>query len=387
MIRLVFLLCLFATQLSAQTREVFPDQLDLAVNVEKTVADPYVGELVLVTIEGTYRRHITREVLMQPELSGFSWSQLGQDAWFEKTERGIKVKGFRRRMALFPDEHGDLEIPAFTHRLTLLDEQNKWFEHDIVSEPIKVKVVPKPQTEGWWLPVKRLQISDAWSNPPDQLKAGEGVLRMIRIEAVGVSPDFLPPMPELKSPSALIFPHPEKRLVELSPEGPISMAFWRWTIQPHQPPSAVLEPLEIEYYDTVHRKPRKAIISPQRIAYNDTELVPIALEPEVGNNRDLLARGAIFMAVLLGVGAVLFQREMDGIPAVLRKLGLDRQSRALARAARQGNVATARNAARALAGENPQAHAVLERFDASVYSPDAPQPDLRAFRRDLLKTL
>jgi len=153
----------------------------------------------------------TREKLIQPALNGFGWMQLGEDYWYDSLENGLKVKNMRRRMAIFPNRAGEIEIGAFKHRLTFLDEDLKWFEHEITSEPIAIDVGAADQTADWWLPVHRLEIDDSWSNPPDQMKAGEGVLRVIRVEAFGASPDMLPPMPEMKSPSAHIFPHPEKQ--------------------------------------------------------------------------------------------------------------------------------------------------------------------------------
>ncbi len=239
----VFLLLVLTSSLAAQTTEVNPADVTLTVSVENPGATPYVQEMVLVTIHGRYRRHLTREKLEQPDLEGFNWMQLGPDQWFDTTERGKKVKNFRRRMALFPDRPGRLTIGAFTQHLTLTDEVNAWFGHDITSKPMTIEVAPAPVSDDWWLPVRQIEVSDNWSNAPDQLLPGEGVLRVIRVEAVGASPDMLPPMPELRSPSAMIFAHPEKRLVELSPEGPVSIAFWRWTIRPGNDTSAIVEPI------------------------------------------------------------------------------------------------------------------------------------------------
>ena len=85
--------------------------------------------MILVTIRGSYRRHITRERVEQPPLDGFSWSQLGPDRWYEERIRGRPVKMFERRMALYPERAGELTIGAFTHHLTLTDEGDEWFEH------------------------------------------------------------------------------------------------------------------------------------------------------------------------------------------------------------------------------------------------------------------
>ncbi|MGB0903693.1 MAG: hypothetical protein ACPGVJ_02235, partial [Mangrovicoccus sp.] len=203
----------------AQSGAVRPGELALSVTVENTGHTPYEREMVMIRIRGAYRRHITLEKLEQPDLDGFSWAQLGPDHWSEERINGRPVKVFERRMALYPTRSGRLTIGPFIHHLTLTDEGDDWFDHDVKSEPITVDVDPAPADTQWWFPVFSLEISDNWSNPATQLQEGEGVLRVIRLEALGAMPDMIPPMPQMHSPSALIFPHPEKRLVEQTPYG------------------------------------------------------------------------------------------------------------------------------------------------------------------------
>lgn len=378
--------------LAAQSAAVAPEDATLTVTVETASDNLYESEMVLLTIHGVYRRHITRETLVQPDLAGFSWLQLGEDRWFETTERGRPVKNLIRRMALYANRPGEIEIGAFTHRLTLLDEDLKWFEHDIRSGPVAVEVTPAPAPADTWFPVRRLQISDSWSNAPDQLTPGEGVLRIIRVEAQGASPDMLPPMPELRSPSALIFPHPEKRLVELSPDGPVAIAFWRWTIQPRNPPSAILEPLVIDYFDTEARAARSVEISAQRIAYG-TLTGPLA-----GPGDDRAAAGptgpapapgwlvAAMVAVgaLGGLGALLVGQRPERLDRILRRHGLDPSLRALRRAARRGDAGGARRAIVAAArarGRDPRDIGALRRLDEALFRRERARPDLAALGR------
>ncbi len=94
-----FYLCL---PVAAQTLEVDPSDLTLTVTVETLAATPFRQEMVLLTIHGIYKRHITLEKLRQPDFSGFNWMQLGQDHWFESMLDGRPVKNMRRRMAIFP---------------------------------------------------------------------------------------------------------------------------------------------------------------------------------------------------------------------------------------------------------------------------------------------
>ncbi len=388
------ILSLWPLCLAAQSTEVFPGQLKLSVHVEDTGHVPLAGEMVMITIRGVYRRHITREKLLQPDLAGFSWSQLGQDNWFDERIDGESVKVMERRMALYPDRAGELSIGAFTHQLTLTDEGDDWFDYQIQSDPVSITVDPAPAVDGWWFPTRRLRVSDQWSNAPDQLAPGEGVLRVVRIEALGVTPEMIPPMPELTSPSGMIFPHPEKRLVELTPEGPLTYAFWRWTIRPTNATSAIVEPLEFSYFDTFTRDHRTVTISPQRVAYGQ------AVPPTPGPGGDdpvppPAARlpgwpEAVLAAIIFagGLGLALSGWQLTGWRALQRFGPFDPMVQGLHRAARAGRPHDVRRWASGMArrdGLTEHRRDLLAALDQAIYSRAAADPDLAAFAREFAK--
>ena len=374
----------------AQSRTVSPDEVALRVEVEETAETPLEHEMIMIRILGTYRRHITREALRQPDLSGFNWSQLGPDRWWEERVGGRMVKRFERRMALYPDEAGTLTVGAFTHNLTLTDESDDWFEYPVRSEPFTIEVAPAPRTDAWWFPVRRLRISDKWSNAPDQLAPGEGVLRIVQVEALGVTPEMIPPMPELTSPSAMIFAHPEKRLVDVSPEGPVTRAFWRWTIRPTNDLSTIVEPITFSYFDTTERRHREVVITPQRVAYGDRAAPdPIVAEAVPTGAARLpgwwvLALGAGVFAG--GVYHGLAGRKFSPARALRRFAAFDPLRRRLRRAARSGNARDMRRALAALIRrDGPDAVRLdgLGRLDRAIFAPGASPPDLKALSRRL----
>lgn len=376
----------------AQTRNVIPDDLNLTITLEQLDTTPFAREMLLLTIHGVYKRHITLEKLVQPELKGLNWMQLGEDDWYESEVDGLKVKNMRRRVAIFPEAAGRIEIEPFTHHLTLLDEENKWFEHAIHSESVSFDVDPAPVDSHWWFPVRRLQISDDWSNAPDQLAPGEGVLRVVRVSALGVSPDMIPPMPELKSPSALIFPHPEKRLVDLSPQGPVSIAYWRWTIQPRNGVSAILEPIEFDYFDTTLRKQFNVVISAQRIAYSaeETTIVTSAGPPDAASLRSGLIAGSFGISALAAL-ALLFgsdRRLSGGVMAKWRERM--RLLWNLRRSSRQGDLKGLRRWGRKIdeiAEANVDRTALLDALDRQIYSQTDQSFDQSSFVARFRRTL
>lgn len=390
----IILLALFLPGLAvAQSGKVRPSDLTLTVTVEQRDSVPYVREMVLITIRGAYRRHITRETLLQPDFDGFSWTQLGQDHWTDERVDGRQVKILRRRMAVFPDRAGELTIGPFLHNLTLTDEDDDWFDHQIRSRPVTITVAPvPPEAEGqWWFPASWVRVSDNWSNAPDQLSPGKGVLRVVRIEALGVTPEMIPPMPELTSPSAMIFPHPDKRLVGLSANGPITTAFWRWTIRPGNATSTIVEPLEFTFFDTLTREFRSVSISAQQVAYGDAT-------PKAGAGPGMVtsapvrlpgwpvaaAAGLVFLG---GIGLGRSGWRLTGFSALHRFRLFDPLARQLRSTARAGVARKVRRSAHALAlrdGLTPTRRRLLEGLDHSLFARGGSRVDLVAFARAFL---
>jgi hypothetical protein len=389
------LLCLtMPLQVLAQSKTVLPSDLSIEVSVEDGTEARFTHEMILLTIRGVYRRHITREQLIQPDFDGFSWAQLGPDNWSEERINGRKFKVLTRRMAIYPVRPGALTIGRFTHQLTLTDESDDWFEHEIQSEPLTIDVTEAPATTDWWFPVRNLKISDQWSNAPDQLSPGEGVLRVIRLEALGATPEMIPPMPDLQSPSAMIFAHPEKRLVELTPEGPVTYAFWRWTIRPTNDVSGIVEPLQFSYFDTVAREERAVTISAQRIAYGSvsgkaksavSQLAPLPSVARLPSWPAAVLAVVVFVAV---VGLGLSGRRLTGLGALQRFGMFDPLARRLRRFARKGQAAGLRQAATAMArrdGLTQQRLDLIRDFDRRYFDPKSDEPNLMRFARLFLR--
>lgn len=388
MVRILLVLWLMVGLAHAQTTEVDPADLQISVTIETTQTAPYQNEMVLLTVHGVYKRYITLEKLEQPDLAGFNWMQLGEDYWFDSTINGIKVKNMRRRMALFPDKSGRLEIGPFVHHLTLLDEENKWFAYDIQSEPVVLEVKPAPDTADWWFPVRGLTISDDWSNAPDQLKEGEGVLRIVRLNSLGVAPEMVPPMPELTSPSAHIFPHPVKHLVELTPDGPETVTFWRWTIKPRNPPSAILEPIELTYFDTVAREMRSVKISAQKVSMEQIDTPPPRDETIVPAqlHTGLLASTAS-LALLCGVVLALGRGRAFSVSGI-RRVWV--QSLLNVRFYLTSDLRELRKTAHALSpdqGRSDAANAILGELDAAIFGRESRPFSASDFKRRFRRAL
>jgi len=377
------------------------EDLSLTIELEERAHPPIPGEMVLLRIRGAYRLPITLESLRQPDFEGVDWMQLGEDIWRQEQVRGRPVKTFERRMALFPQASGRIEVPAFTHELVVL-RGGRRATAEPVSNTLAFEVAPRPQdaTEpgDWWFPVRGLRVEDSWSNRPDRLPAGGGALRVVRLMALGAEPELIPPMPELTGAGVHIFPHPEKRLVGLSPEGPVTTVYWRWTLRPEGPSAGYLNPVALPYFDTEARERREIAFSAQKVAFLGAgEGGPRPAAGGAGTIRPA-ARGqgsggvplpALGLALGLGAaaglgagGVALHARARQVSGGWFRRLLPDPDLRAMRRAVRRGDGDRlwrhARAALRRHRAGAPEAMAALE---AAIFSRGAPPADLRATER------
>ena len=248
-----------------------------------------------------------------------------------------------------------------------------------------------PTSGEWWFPTLSLRVSDDWSNAPDLLQPGEGVLRVVRLEALGVTPEMIPPMPELTSPSAIIFPHPEKRLVELTPEGPVTYAFWRWTIRPSNDTSTIVEPLRFSYFDTINRNLRDVTISAQRVAYGAVT-GPAASVAVSGVGAATRLPGwpvAVIAGVVLVAGTIagVGGRTIIGVRAVYRFAFLDPLARRMRRAARAGDMAGVRRLSTDMIrrdGLSKPRMALLDMLDQALFDPRHPTFNLEVYAKRFL---
>ena len=263
---LVVLLMLLPLPAQAQ-QGIEADDIRLELILEDRPHPPHVGEMILLMIRGTFKVAVVREALEQSPLTGFDWMQLGEDRWYKAREDGFEVLKFERRMALYPQRSGRIEIPPFVHQLEVLNPRRETVKTTEESNALTVEATPEPSGVDWWFPVRNIEISDRWSNQPEALATGAAALRIVALTVEGTAPQRIPPMPEMTGAGAFVFPHPEQKIVSLGPDGPVTRVFWRWTVRPDQDSAGYMNPIPITYFDAETREMRTISLSAQRVVY------------------------------------------------------------------------------------------------------------------------
>ena len=162
-----------------------------------------------------YRRvQMTQAKLSEPELADVVMERLGEDASYSTRINGTEYAVTERKYALFPQQPGDLIIPAITVDAEVLNykggRQGFWGQamtetRRIQSKPIKVQVLPIAAgfDSGNWLAADDLQLTEQWSDASMQVTAGQPITRTLKLTAHGATVAQLPELISLSLPAGL----------------------------------------------------------------------------------------------------------------------------------------------------------------------------------------
>jgi hypothetical protein len=176
-----------------------PGEADVFVTSEVDVDEAYVQAQILYRIR-IYRAVASRQpALRDPTISGAEAlvELAGDERQYESVLNGRAYNVIERVVALYPQESGEIEIsPARFEARVLRDGRitgRKVFE----SESHKITVLPIPappadRPDAVWLPARDVELSEEWSQPPDEMEAGEPVTRIVTLTALGQIETQLP---------------------------------------------------------------------------------------------------------------------------------------------------------------------------------------------------
>lgn len=406
----------------------------LWVDVDPLGRPPYVQEMVLLRIRGSFTMPITLERLEQPDLAGFRWLKVGRDAWYDTVQDGRQARGFQRTLAVYPQRSGTLSIAPFVHHLTILDAGGARATLELATPPLALAVAPAPvPKEAWWLPAQGLTMTDTWSADPETLQPGQSVRRTVTIEAQGVTDDQLPPQPAIRVPQLIAFPDEPQRetVIGVAPvaatgeqkrqtlpkpgrlaevrgaDGPKAKVAYAWEIRPTSDRAVDLPEIRIPWFDTGRNAMALAVLPARTVAIAPAGPTLAEMERGLGIAAAAGAANApryadwtlAAMAFLLAlVASLLLAGRSLGIGALRQRLhaalDLRRTLGALSASAAAGRPAEAWQALRRLTAldgpvgwlASPEARSAAAALEAAAFGPMSPDAaGVRSAAADLLR--
>lgn len=156
----------------------------------------------------------------QIKAEGASFREEGEQDSYVRTIGKTRYHVVEQTYIMTPQRSGPIEIEPVTLKATIPVPYNSspsemarmlgrgnvpmpWLDGSLTrgqevslhSDKVTVEVLPRPaQAEGWFLPARAVTVRQSWSGDPAKGRVGETLTRTLIVEAVGASPNQMPPI-------------------------------------------------------------------------------------------------------------------------------------------------------------------------------------------------
>lgn len=214
---------------------------------------------------------------MQPfELPGAQVIELG-DNQYETTRNGRRFGVYEVAYAVFPREAGELNIPAQSldiqvgRRNLLSGRPAQKVRLQMGAETLQVKARPAEFTPQEWLVANKLDLSDSWSQPPEQIRLGESLTRTVTLATVGAAPDRLPTFEFADIPGMNVYAEPLQNTEDLNSRGVINARQRSVAFVPVKPGLIEIPELVVRWWNSTENRAEQA-----RLPARTIEVLPAA---------------------------------------------------------------------------------------------------------------
>lgn len=242
----------------------------------------YVQQQIIITVRLFHRIRFSNATLSDLELTNTVVEKLGNDANYSKVVGKHRYNIIERRYALYPQQSGELTIPAMTFTGNAEISQNfSLFSRpgrQIISrtKPITLNILPIPEnyTGKNWLPAENLQIESEIIEDPDSITSGEAITRNIIVRAKGLLGSQLPATSIASSNVIKTYPDKEKLSNQLIDGKVIGIRHDTVAIIPLKSGEFTLPEIKIDWWNTTTNQQETTRLAAQ------TFLAQASNEPE-----------------------------------------------------------------------------------------------------------
>lgn len=189
---------------------------------------------------------------------------LGEPRTYEKDINGIRHGVIELRYAIFPQESGELLIPAQAFSATAVDRASSNTYNPFGPRPGKVVRVKSPEiplqvkakpasypADAPWLPARAVSLSEAWSPQPDEARVGDSLTRSLLLKAEGLASAQLPPLPATQVNGLRRYPDQPQLANQTSDNGLIGSREEREALVANREGVIALPAIEVLWWNTI----------------------------------------------------------------------------------------------------------------------------------------
>ena len=178
----------------------------------------YVQQQIIITVKLFHRIRFSNASLSDLELTNTVVEKLGNDANYSKVVGKHRYNIIERRYALYPQQSGELTIPAITfsgnaeisQNFSLFSRPGRQIISRTKSITLNILPIPENYTGKNWLPAENLQIESEIIEDTNSITTGEAITRNIIVRAKGLLGSQLPPTSVASSNMIKTYPDKEK---------------------------------------------------------------------------------------------------------------------------------------------------------------------------------
>ncbi|MFT6834440.1 MAG: hypothetical protein ACJA0H_000468 [Francisellaceae bacterium] len=199
---------------------------------------------------------------------------------YKKNIDGKPVVIIVKKLALFPQNSGEIIIPPITFSASILDEGNNQHQYArfnspfyprtktirVTSEPKKIQIKPMPiSIKGTWLPTTMLKAEGHFDPVQKNYRVGEIITRTITIEADNLLAAQLPEIKPKEINNVKIYTDTPE-LQDFENKGIIhSQRIETFTYVPTKKGNIIIPKISFEWYDINSKETRTIILPPRTI--------------------------------------------------------------------------------------------------------------------------
>lgn len=313
-------------------KSVYAEQA-LSVTLKADAPNVYVNAELILTVELKTALALRNGSLGRPEIKDAVIETLVEDEQQEIEENGVTKKIYKRVYAVFPAKPGKLVIPSVAFEGVVIKESPNNFFPGFFSNgqrinaqsnalSIAVKDVPSSYPKGHpFLPLKRLEIADAFDEPDPKFEVNKATTRRFEIKALGNLASSIPTFTPPRVKGIQIYAEAGEKIQHLSAQGidaSISLAhvylpyeagpvqipeqkFYWWDTTADQLKTVIIKPLKITVEGVANAAPPLQALPPQEkteVETNPEAIKAPVVQPKEADSQFLWLVLSIIFAVL-----------------------------------------------------------------------------------------
>jgi len=235
------------------------------VFVEATLDSPevYVQAQAVLTLRIYHSVSLYDDSSLSPlQLDNAKVEPLGESRTYEKEINGVRHGVIETRYAIYPQQSGNLDIPALTFTATAADNGEQPAGTPRVGRQVQVSSLPlhlnvRPIPAAWpagepWLPARSLTLEEHWNPDPSgqTTQIGDSLTRSITLRAEGLSSTQLAPVPATEIRGLRRYPDQPVLRNEINERGMVANREEREALVPTHSGDLALPALEITWWNT-----------------------------------------------------------------------------------------------------------------------------------------